>query len=161
MPSFDIVSEVNLQEVNNALNAASREIATRFDFKGSKSSVELSEDEIIIMADDETKLKSVVDLLKVHFTRRNIDSKSLDFQVAEKASGNMIRQKVKLIQGIEQDIGKKINKAIKDSKIKVQSSIRGNELRVTGKKRDDLQGAMSLIKELDLGIPLQFSNFRD
>lgn len=161
MPSFDVVSETDLQEVQNAVDSSSREITTRYDFKGSKSSLEREGDEIKIMADDELKLKNIIDILKANLTRRKIDVKCLDLQTPEKASGNMIRQNIKVKQGIEQEIAKKINKRIKDSKSKVQSSIQGDKLRVNGKKRDDLQDAMSLIREMDLDIPINFNNFRD
>lgn len=161
MPSFDIVSQVDMQEVDNAVNSVVREITQRYDFKGSNSSVERVEADITIMAGDDYKLNQIQEMLKVHFTRRKIDSKALEFGEEEKASGNMIRQKVTVVQGIETDIAKKIVKEIKGTKIKVQAAIRGQEVRVDGKKRDDLQQVITYIKELDLDVPLQYINFRD
>jgi uncharacterized protein YajQ (UPF0234 family) len=161
MPSFDIVSEIDMQEVDNAVQSASREILTRFDFKGSTSSFERVDKEIIILADNDTKNKAMIDMLKTHFTRRKLDSKSLEFLTPEVASGNKVRQKITVKEGIEQDTSKKITKELKASKAKVQASIRGEELRITGKKRDDLQEAIQLVKDLNLPLPLQFTNFRD
>lgn len=161
MPSFDIVSEIDLQEVDNALNSAKREITTRYDFKGSKSSIERKDKELTIIADDDMKLKAIHDLLKTYFTRRNVDSKALDFKTPEKASGNTIRQLVNLKNGIDQDNSKKLTKAIKEAKLKVQASIRGEAVRVEGKKRDDLQEAIAVIKTIEVDLPLQFTNFRD
>lgn len=161
MPSFDIVSKADLQEVDNAVNSVVREITQRYDFKGSKSSVTRSEEDITILADDDTRHKAIVDMLKVHFTRRKIDSKALDFQKPEMASGNMIRQNVRIKQGVEQEIAKQITKEIKATKLKVQVAIRGDELRVTGSKRDVLQETIAFIKAMDVEIPLQFINFRD
>lgn len=161
MPSFDIVSEVDLQEVDNAVQGVVREITQRYDFKGGKSSVEREDKVITILGDDDMRRKAMEDMLKTHFTRRKIDPKALDFGAPESASGNMVRQKVTVKEGISQEIAKKITKAIKDSKVKVQASIRGNELRVDGKKRDDLQSVIQLVKEMDLDLPLQYINFRD
>ncbi len=161
MPSFDIVSEADMQEVDNAINSVKREIGQRFDFKGGKSSIELKEKTLTMLADDDTRLKAMTEMLKVHFTRRNVDPKALDFQKPEMASGNMVRQDVIIKQGIDQDTAKIITKEIKNMKSKTQAAIRGEELRITGKKRDDLQEAISHIKELNIDLPLQFINFRD
>lgn len=161
MPSFDIVSRTDLAEVTNALNAMSKEIGQRFDFKGSKSSVELTGESITLVADDDLKLKQLHELLKTHLTRRSVDFNALDMKTPEKASGNTIRQVVTIKQGLDQEVAKKITKAIKDNKMKVQASIQGDEVRVTGKKRDDLQEAITLIKEMKLALPLQYVNFRD
>ncbi|CCZ22102.1 uPF0234 protein AZOLI_p10347 [Acetobacter sp. CAG:977] len=161
MPSFDIVSKTDMAEVNNAVAGAVREISQRFDFKGSKSSLELKENDIILLADDALKLKQVQDLLKTYITRRKLDVSALDFGKEEKAAGAMIRQTVKVKQGIDQETAKKISKAIKDSKKKVQVSIQGDELRVSGKKRDDLQDVIAFVKTLGISQPLQFTNFRD
>lgn len=162
MPSFDIVSEVDLQEVDNAVNGAKREVDTRYDFKGTNSEISHEGAEITLLASDNYKLQAMQDMLKGHMVKRKIDPKSLDFQKEEMASGNMMRQKVVVKQGIDQDTAKKIVKAIKDAKLKkVQASIRGEELRVTGPKRDDLQGAIQLVKGLDVELPLQYINFRD
>ncbi|MTJ81023.1 MAG: YajQ family cyclic di-GMP-binding protein [Telmatospirillum sp.] len=161
MPSFDIVSKTDLAEVDNAVAGIGREIAQRFDFKGSKCSVERKEETITILADDDLKLKQMHELLKVYFTRRNVDPKALDFQTVEKASGNTVRQLVTIKQGIGKDLAKTLVKEIKDSKIKVQASIQGDELRISGKKRDDLQEAIALVKKLPVDQPLQYVNFRD
>ena len=161
MPSCDIVSKTDMAEVNNAVAGAVREISQRFDFKGSKSSLELKENDIILLADDALKLKQVQDLLKTYITRRKLDVSALDFGKEEKAAGAMIRQTVKVKQGIDQETAKKISKAIKDSKKKVQVSIQGDELRVSGKKRDDLQDVIAFVKTLGISQPLQFTNFRD
>jgi uncharacterized protein YajQ (UPF0234 family) len=161
MPSFDIVSRLDLAEVDNALAGLSREIATRFDFKDSKSSVTRQELVLTILADDELKLRQVHELLKVHMTRRKVDAGALDFKPAEKAAGQSQRQTVALRQGIEQDLAKRIVREIKDRKLKVQAAIQGDELRVSGKKRDDLQAAIATIRGLKLEQPLQYVNFRD
>lgn len=161
MPSFDIVSKTDLAEVENAVQGAMREIGTRFDFKGSQSKIERKEAEITIFADDGLKLKQVQELLKGYFVRRQLDPGCLDWKDEEKASGNSLRQKVLVKQGIDKELAKKIVKALKDSGLKVQTSIQGDELRVTGKKRDDLQVAIAHIKSLGLAQPLQYVNFRD
>jgi len=161
MPSFDIVSKTDLAEVDNALDGIRREIAQRFDFKGSKCTIERKENDITLLADDEPKLKQMQDLMKVYFTRRNVDPKALEFKDQERAAGDAIRQVVLVKQGIDRDVGKTITKEIKDSKMKVQVSIQGDELRVTGKKRDDLQEAIAFVKKLPVDLPLQYVNFRD
>ncbi|MDA0781555.1 MAG: YajQ family cyclic di-GMP-binding protein [Rickettsiales bacterium] len=161
MPSFDIVSKVDIQEVDNAVNSVLREVAQRFDFKGSNCTLELDDNEITVKADDDYKLDQIQLMLKGHFTKRKIDAKSLDFGKPEMASGNSVRQKITVKQGIDSDTAKLIVKEIKNSKIKVQASIRGEEVRVDGKKRDDLQNVISMIKESKLDLPLQFINFRD
>jgi len=161
MPSFDIVSKTDLAEVDNALNNLQREITQRFDFKGSKATIERKDAELTINADDDMKLRQLQEMLKGHLTRRKVDAGVLDFKDPEKAAGQSVRQSVRIRQGIEQDLAKKVVKAIKDSKMKVQVAIQGDELRVTGKKRDDLQDAIQLVKKLDLGLPLQYVNFRD
>jgi uncharacterized protein YajQ (UPF0234 family) len=161
MPSFDIVSRVDLAEVDNALAGIAREIGTRYDFKDSKSSVTREEGAIVILADDELKLKQLHELLKVHMTRRKVDAGALDFKPPEKASGNMLRQSVTLRQGIDRELAKRLAREIKDSRLKVQASIQGDEMRVTGKKRDDLQAAIALIRGLKIEQPLQYVNFRE
>ncbi len=161
MPSFDIVSRLDLAEVDNALAGLSREIATRFDFKGSQSNVMRQEGALVIIADDELKLRQVQELLRVHLTRRKVDPGALEFKPPEKASGQTLRQNVALRQGIDQDLAKRIVREIKDSKLKVQAAIQGDELRVTGKKRDDLQAAIAQIRGLKIEQPLQYVNFRD
>lgn len=161
MPSFDIVSKTDMTEITNAVAGVSREISQRFDFKGSKSTVEMKDKEIIILADDALKLKQVHELVLTYVTRRKVEVSCLDFGKEEKAAGAMIRQIVKVKQGIDQETAKKISKAIKDSKKKVQVSIQGDELRVSGKKRDDLQDVIAFVKTLGINQPLQFVNFRD
>jgi uncharacterized protein YajQ (UPF0234 family) len=161
MPSFDVVSRLDLAEVDNAVAGIDREIATRFDFKGSKCSVTREESAIALVADDDLKLKQLHELLKVHLTRRKVDPAALDFKTPEKASGNTIRQSVALRQGVDADLARKLVREIKDSKLKVQVAIQGNELRVTGKKRDDLQAAITLLRGLKIEQPLQYLNFRE
>jgi hypothetical protein len=161
MPSFDIVSKTEITEVDNALNGMRREIETRFDFKGSKCSIERKENVLTILADDSLKLKQMHELLKTHMTRRKLDSGALEFKEVEKASGNSVRQVVNVKQGLDQTLAKKIVKAIKDGKLKVQAAIQGDELRISGKKRDDLQEAIALVKGLKIEQPLQYVNFRD
>ncbi len=161
MPSFDIVSRVDLAEVDNALAGITREIATRFDFKGSKCSIERKEGALSILADDELKLKQMHELLKVHMTRRKVEPGALDFKPPEKASGNALRQTIALRQGVGADLARQLVREIKDRKLKVQVSIQGDELRIAGKKRDDLQEAIALIRGLKLEQPLQYLNFRE
>lgn len=163
MPSFDLVSKINVQEIDNTVNSAVRELTNRYDFKGAIFSIEFKSKEmlIIIIADSDYKLEAVRDSLKVFATKRGVDVKAFDFQAPQKAGGNTLRQEVKLKNGIDQDCAKKITKHIKDLKLKVQASIRADEVRVEGKKRDDLQEAMTSIRSFDFGIPLQFINFRE
>ena len=161
MPSFDIVSRVDFQEIDNAIANALREITNRYDFKGSNTTLERSEKVITIITDDDLKLSQVNDILISHFVRRKLDPLALGKKDKEKAGGDRIRQTISLVEGIEQDIAKKITSEIKSSKMKVQAKINGNELRIDGKKRDDLQSAMQLIEDLQVGIPVQFINFRD
>ena len=161
MPSFDIVSKTEMTEVDNALAGVQREIGTRFDFKGSKCSIERKDEAITILADDDMKLKQVHELLKTYATRRKVDAHAFDFGTVEKASGGTVRQVVTVKQGIDSELARKISRAIKDSKIKVQVAIQGDELRVSGKKRDDLQAAIAHVRGLGIEQPLQYINFRD
>lgn len=161
MPSFDIVSKTDLAEVDNAVNGMRREIETRFDFKGSKCTIERKDDLLTMLADDDLKLRQMQELLKGYITRRKLDAGALDFKPPEKASGNTLRQVVQVKQGIESTLAREIVKALKDSKIKVQIAIQGDELRVSGKKRDDLQEAIQLVREMKIQLPLQYVNFRD
>ena len=158
--SFDIVSKTDMQEILNALQQAKKEMQTRFDFKGSKSDVELSEEEIILLSDDEGKLRSVRDILETKLVKRGVSLKAIDYGKVEDASLGSVRQRAKIVQGIESEKAKAIVKAIKDAKIKVQVSIQGDQVRVAGKSKDDLQRAIQLVKEKDFGIPLQFVNYR-
>ena len=161
MPSFDVVSRLDLAEVDNAMAGIDREIATRFDFKGSKCSVKREEGAINLVAEEDLKLKQLHELLKVHLTRRKVDPAALDFKPPEKASGNTIRQSVVLRQGVDAELARRLVREIKDSKLKVQVAIQGNELRVTGKKRDDLQAAITVMRGLKIEQPLQYLNFRE
>jgi cyclic-di-GMP-binding protein len=161
MPSFDIVSRLDMAEVDNALAGLTREVSTRYDFKDSKSSITRQESNLLVLADDELKLRQLHELLKMHLTRRKVDAGALDFKPAEKASGNMQRQTVVLKQGVDRELAKRLVREIKDSGLKVQASVQGEELRVSGKKRDDLQAAIAVLRNLKIEQPLQYVNFRD
>jgi uncharacterized protein YajQ (UPF0234 family) len=161
MPTFDVVSKIDLAEVSNAVSNLLREIEQRYDFKGSHCEVVLNKDTITVNADDDLKLRQIHEILKGHLSKRNIDAGVLDFKKVDQAAGQAVRQDIALIQGIDKDLSKNIIKEIKNAKIKVQVSIQGDELRVTGKKRDDLQDAISVLKEKEFIPPLQFINFRD
>ncbi|MFN2441048.1 MAG: YajQ family cyclic di-GMP-binding protein [Thermoanaerobaculia bacterium] len=158
--SFDIVSNTDLQEVANAVQQAKKELATRFDFKGSKSEITLGEAEITLVSDDAQKLKSLKDILEDKLVKRKVSLKALDYQKLEEAALGTVRQKATIVQGIESDKAKEIVRAIKDAKIKVQASIQGDQVRVAGKNRDDLQRVISMVRDRDFGIPLQFVNYR-
>ena len=160
MPSFDVVSEVDIQEVRNALDQANREVGTRFDFKGVDASFELSGDDIQLKAEQEFQLNQMMDILRQKLVKRGVDVGCMEKQTPE-CSLHQARQKVLVKQGIETDVAKKMVKAIKSNKLKVQAQIQGEQLRVTGKKRDDLQQVIAFLKEQDYGLPLQFNNFRD
>ena len=161
MPSFDVVSRLDFQEIDNAIGNTTREILNRYDFKGSDTSIERKENEVTVITDDELKLNQVHDLIVTHLVRRKVDPLTLSKKSIEKAGGNKVRQLYNLIEGIEQSIAKKITADVKSSKIKVQVKINGNELRVDGKKKDDLQSVMQMIEDSNIGIPVQFVNFRD
>ncbi len=161
MPSFDIVSKTDLTEVDNALRNIEREIATRFDFKGSQCKIERQESTLTVLADDQPKMKQMHELLKQHLTRRKVDANALEFKEPERASGDKVRQIVIVKQGIDRELAKRIVTALKESKLKVQASIQGDELRVSGKKRDDLQDAIAHVRGLKIAQPLQYVNFRD
>jgi uncharacterized protein YajQ (UPF0234 family) len=158
--SFDVVSKTDMQEVANAILQAQKELAQRFDFKGSKSSIELTAEEIVLHSDDEGKLRSVKDILETKLVKRGVALKALEYGKLEPAQMGTIRQKAKIVQGIEIEKAKAIVKTIKDAKVKVQASIQSDQVRVVGRSKDDLQRAMGLIKENDFGIPLQFTNYR-
>ena len=161
MPSFDVVSRIDHQEIDNAIGNATREITTRYDFKGSNTSIEKKDNSIVVLTDDEMKAGQVNDMLVTHFVRRKVDPICLKKKELEKAGGNKIKQIYDLIEGIDQSICKKLIADVKSSKIKVQVKINGNELRVDGKKKDDLQSVIQLIESSNIGIPIQFINFRD
>ena len=161
MPSFDIVSRIDLAEVDNALAGMTREISTRFDFKGSKCTIDRQDGMVTLLADDELKLKQMHELLRVHLTRRKVDAAALDYKPPEKASGTRLRQTIVLRRGVDADLARQLIREIKDRKLKVQMSIQGDEVRVTGKKRDDLQAAITVIRALKIDQPLQYLNFRE
>lgn len=161
MPSFDIVSRTELAEVDNAISGAMREIGTRFDFKGSKCAIERTDNSLQITADDDMKLKQVQELLRGYLARRKVDAGAFDFGKVEMASGKTVRQTVTIQQGIPRDIAQQIVKAVKGAKLKTQVAVQGDALRVSGKKRDDLQRTIALIKDLKIKQPLQYVNFRD
>lgn len=159
--SFDIVSQFEHQEMDNAVNQATREIENRFDFKNSKSEIQWDgENKITLVSDDEFKLKNVADILESKMIKRNINLKTLKYGKMEPAAGDTVRQVVTLQQGIDKEMAKKINNLIKNSKIKVQSQIQDDQIRVSGKNRDDLQAVIQLLKNEDLDLPLQFINYR-
>lgn len=160
MPSFDVVSEVNLQEARNAVDQANREVDTRFDFRGSNAKFELAETKINLTAQNEFQLKQMQEILQAKLIKRGIAIGSLEIGSIE-TNLKEARQTVTIKQGIESDLAKKLSKAIKESKMKVQVAIQGDQLRVTGKKRDDLQEAIALLKAQKITLPLQFTNFRD
>ena len=158
--SFDVVSNVDMQEVKNAISQAMKEITTRFDLKGSNSLVELQGKEILITSGDDSKMKAVRDVLEERLVKRSVPLKALTFGEVEKALGQTARQKVTLQEGIPSDKAREIVKVIKGSKLKVQASIQGEQVRVTSKSKDDLQSVMQLLKSTDLGIDMQFTNRR-
>jgi len=161
MPSFDTVCEANLVEVKNAVENAAKEIATRFDFKGTSAAIELKDKDITMFGDAEFQLTQVEDILRNKLTKRNVDVRFLDKGDVQKIGGDKVKQVVKVRNGIESDAAKKIQRLIKDSKLKVQAAIQGDAVRVTGAKRDDLQAAMALIRKDMADLPLSFNNFRD
>jgi uncharacterized protein YajQ (UPF0234 family) len=158
--SFDIVSTVDLQEVKNALAQATKELQTRFDLKGTGSAVELHGEELVLTSSDDFKLKAVREILEGRLVKRSIPLKALSFGEVDKALGGTVRQKVELQKGIPTEKAREIVKLIKGTKLKVQAAIQGDQLRVTGKNRDDLQAVMKLLRETDLGIDMQFTNYR-
>jgi uncharacterized protein YajQ (UPF0234 family) len=158
--SFDIVSKTDMQEVTNAVQQAQKELSQRFDFKGSKSSIELTSEELVLVSDNEGKMISLKDILETRLVKRGVSLKAVDYGKLEDASLGTVRQKAKIVQGVESEKAKAIVKAIKDAKLKVQASIQGDQVRVTGRSKDDLQKAMAAVKEHDFGIPLQFTNYR-
>jgi uncharacterized protein YajQ (UPF0234 family) len=161
MPSFDTVCEADFVEVKNAVDNATKEIGTRFDFKGTSAAVELKDKEITIYGDAEFQLQQVEDLLRNKLTKRNVDVRFLDIQKAQKIGGDKVKQLIKVKNGIESELAKKIQKLMKESKLKVQAAIQEEKVRVTGAKRDDLQAAMALIRKDLADHPLSFNNFRD
>lgn len=161
MPSFDVVSKVDLMELDNAVNVAQKEITTRYDFRGTNSSFERKDETIIVRTSDEEHLEAALQILRERLVKRGVSPRCLDPQKLEDATHKSLRQVVKIKQGIEAEVAKKMVKRIKDEKFKVQASIQGDELRVTGKNRDDLQTVIAFLKKEDYGLDLQFVNFRE
>jgi len=158
--SFDVVSKTDMQEVANAIQQAQKELAQRFDFKGSKSTIELTAEEIVLVSDDEGKLRSVKDIVETKLVKRKVSLKALDYAKVEPAAGGTVRLRAKIVQGIEIEKAKAIVKMIKDAKLKVQASIQSDQVRVVSRSKDELQKAISLVRENDFAIPLQFVNYR-
>lgn len=161
MPSFDVVSQVDRQEVKNAVDQANKEVTNRFDFKGSDARVEQAELVLTVFADDEFKLGQVLDVLRGRMSKRNIDVRSLELGAVEKISGDKVKRAVTVKVGVPQDKGKQIQKLLKDAKLKVAASIQGDAVRISGAKKDDLQAAIQLVRTSVADLPLQFTNFRD
>jgi cyclic-di-GMP-binding protein len=161
MPSFDTVCEANLVEVKNAVENTAKEIATRFDFKGTSAAVDIKDKEITLFGDADFQLTQVLEVLRNKLTKRNVDVRFLDLGDSQKIGGDKVKQVIKVRNGIETEMSKKIQRMIKDSKLKVQASIQGDAVRVSGAKRDDLQAAMALIRKDITEVPLSFNNFRD
>jgi uncharacterized protein YajQ (UPF0234 family) len=161
MPSFDTVCEADLVEVKNAVENTAKEIGTRFDFKGSSAAIEIKEKDITLFGDAEFQLAQVEDILRNKMTKRNVDVRFLDLGDVQKIGGDKVKRVVKVRNGIESELAKKIQRLIKDSKLKVQAAIQGDAVRVTGAKRDDLQAAMALLRKEITDIPVSFNNFRD
>ncbi len=160
MPSFDIVSEIDMHELSNAVNNANRAITQRFDFKGTQTTIKQSKEEVTLISESEFQVQQVLDIMLTELVRRKVDVKSLE-QGEIKPNGKSMEQKLLIRQGIDKDNARKIVKLIKDKKLKVQSAIQGEQVRVTGKKRDDLQAVMAMLKKQELSVALQFTNFRD
>jgi len=161
MPSFDVVSKVDLMELDNAVNIAQKEVSTRYDFRGTSSTYEVKDETIIVRTSDVEHLEAMLQMLRERLVKRGVSARCLDPQKLEDATHKTVRQVVKIKQGIEVEVAKKIVKKIKDEKFKVQASIQGDELRISGKNRDDLQTVIAYIRKEDFGLDLQFENFRD
>ena len=161
MPSFDVVSQVDMQEVANALQQTRKEVEQRYDFKGSKTEIEQDKNAVKITSENDFKVKAVVDILQSKFVKRSINLKSLEYGKIEPAAGGAARQVITIHQGLDTDAAREVVKIIKDSKIKVQAQVQDDQVRVTGKKRDDLQDVIALLKKTEFELPLQFDNFRD
>jgi uncharacterized protein YajQ (UPF0234 family) len=161
MPSFDIVSEVDWQEVKNSINQSNKEITNRFDFKGSNANIAESDPTLTLLGDDEFKIGQMMEILQMKLAKRGLDLSCLDKGEIRESGGGKATQIITIKQGVDTELGRKIVKLIKTKKMKVQASIQGDQVRVTGKKRDDLQQVISMLKEEDFGLPLQYSNFRD
>ncbi len=158
--SFDIVSKTDMQEVRNAVDQTKKELSQRFDFRGSKSSITFEENDLIVLSDDEYKLKSVLDILQSKMVKRGISLKALSYEKVEAALAGTVRQKISLQQGISTDKAKEISKAIRDTKLKAQTQIQADQIRISSKSKDELQTVMAFLKDRDFGLPLQFTNYR-
>src|SRR5512143_1077213 len=161
MPSFDVVSQVDRQEVDNAVNQTRKEISQRYDFKGTKTTIDIDKDSLHVVSDDDFKVTAVVDVLQSKFVRRGISLKALVYGKIEPAAGGLAKQTITVQQGIDADHAREIGKLVKDTKLKVQTQIQGDQLRISGKKRDELQQVIQRLKAQDLDLPLQFVNFRE
>lgn len=161
MPSFDVVSQVNMQEIHNAVDQTTREMATRYDFKGSKSKITEDKEGLHLLSDDEFRMKAVIDILQTKLIKRNVELKSMEFGKMEPGPSGLTKCLVKIIAGLSQDKAREIVKLVKDSQLKVQVSIQGDQVRVNGKKRDDLQEVIAFLRNANFSLPLQFVNFRD
>ena len=161
MPSFDTVCEANMVDVKNGVENTAKEITTRFDFKGTSASIDIKDKEITLIGDAEFQLAQIEDVLRNKLTKRNVDVRFLDLGDVQKMGGDKVKQVIKVRNGIEVELGKKIQRLIKDSKLKVQGAIQGDSVRITGAKRDDLQAAMALLKKEITDVPVSFNNFRD
>ena len=161
MPSFDVVSRTDLNEVDNAINGVRREIKQRFDLAGTKCAIDRADDSLTMIADDSMKMRQLEELLRKYLASRNVDQRSLEFKPPQNAAGGSLRQSIAIKQGIDGDLGRRINKAVRGAKLKVQVNIQGPEIRISAKKRDDLQSAIAFIKEMEIDLPLQYVNLRD
>ena len=161
MPSFDVVSRTDLMQVDNAVNGVRREIKQRFDLAGTKCGIDRTDDSLTMTADDSIKLKQLEELLRKYLASQNVDQRSLDFKPPQNATGGSLRQSIAIKQGIDGDLGRRINKAVRGAKLNVQVSIQGPEMRISGKKRNDLQSTIAFIKEMEIDQPLQYVNFRE
>ena len=161
MPSFDVVSRTDLMEVDNAINGVRREIKQRFDLVGTKCAIDRTDDSLTMTADDSMKMQQLEDLLRKYLASRKVDQRSLEFKPPQDAAGGSLRQSITIKQGIDGDLGRRISKAVRGAKLKVQVSIQGTELRISAKKRDDLQSTIAFIKEMDIDHPLQYVNMRE
>ncbi len=161
MASFDVVSRTNLSEVDNAINGVRREIKQRFDLAGTKCAIDRIDDSLTMIADDNMKMRQLEELLRKYLASRDVDQRSLEFNPPQNAAGGTLRQTIAIKQGIDGDLGRRINKAVRGAKLKVQVNIQGPEIRISAKKRDDLQSAIAFIKEMEIDQPLQYVNMRD
>ena len=161
MPTFDVVSRTDLMEVDNAINGVRREIKQRFDLAGSKCAIDRTDNALTMDADDNMKMQQLEELFRKYLANRNVDARAMDFKPPQNAAGGSLRRSINIKQGIDGELGRRINKEVRSSKIKVQVSVQGTDVRISGKKRDDLQSAIAFIKEMDIKQPLQYVNFRE